>query len=197
MEQVLRIAVPSYFLVYFLFAFVIRTVITAKQIGKNPLVFPKDDSAYALLGFYFKIFIGVLFAFTLAYGYSHSVYVYMSKIQNSYLLAAGAGVWIFALVWTLIAQKQMSKSWRIGIDATEKTELVTTGLFSYSRNPIFLGMLLSLLGLLLIVPDAFTLMFFVVGFILMDVQIRLEEEYLQRMHGSAYSNYKEKTRRWI
>ena len=91
----------------------------------------------------------------------------------------------------------MSKSWRIGIDATEKTELVTTGLFSYSRNPIFLGMLLSLLGLLLIVPDAFTLMFFVVGFILMDVQIRLEEEYLQRMHGSAYSNYKEKTRRWI
>lgn len=197
MEQILRVAVPSYFLVYFLFAFVIRTVITAKQIGKNPLVFPKDDSAYALLGFYFKIFIVVLFAFTLAYGCSHSVYVYMSKLQNSYLLAAGAGVWIFALAWTLIAQKQMSKSWRIGIDAAEKTELVTTGLFSYSRNPIFLGMLLSLLGLLLIVPDAFTLMFFVVGFILMDVQIRLEEEYLQRMHGSAYSNYKEKTRRWI
>ncbi len=197
MEQVLRTVVPSYFLVYFLFAFVIRTIITAKQIGKNPLVFPKDDSAYALLGFYFKIFIVVLFAFTLAFGCSHNVYVYMSKIQNSYLLAAGAGVWIFALVWTLIAQKQMSKSWRIGIDATEKTELVTTGLFSYSRNPIFLGMLLSLLGLLLIVPDAFTLMFFVVGFILMDVQIRLEEEYLQRMHGSAYSNYKEKTRRWI
>jgi protein-S-isoprenylcysteine O-methyltransferase Ste14 len=197
MEQVLRTVVPSYFLVYFLFAFVIRTIITAKQIGKNPLVFPKDDSAYALLGFYFKIFIVVLFAFTLAYGCSHSVYVYMSKIQNSYMLAAGACVWIFALVWTLIAQKQMSKSWRIGIDAAEKTELVTTGLFSYSRNPIFLGMLLSLLGLLLTVPDAFTLMFFVVGFILMDVQIRLEEEYLQRMHGSAYSNYKEKTRRWI
>lgn len=197
MEQILRVAVPSYFLVYFLFAFVIRTVITAKQIGKNPLVFPKDDSAYALMGFYFKIFIVVLFAFTLAYGCSHSVYVYMSKIQNSYLLVAGGGIWIFALAWTLIAQKQMSKSWRIGIDAAEKTELVTTGLFTYSRNPIFLGMLLSLLGLLLIVPDAFTLMFFVVGFILMDVQIRLEEEYLQRMHGSAYTNYKEKTRRWI
>jgi protein-S-isoprenylcysteine O-methyltransferase Ste14 len=197
MEQVLRVAVPSYFLVYFLFAFIIRTVITAKQIGKNPLVFPKDDSAYALLGFYFKIFIVVLFAFTLAYGCSHSVYVYMSKLQNSYLLAAGSGVWIFALAWTLIAQKQMSKSWRIGIDAAEKTELVTTGLFAYSRNPIFLGMLLSLLGLLLIVPDEFTLMFLVVGFILMDVQIRLEEEYLQRMHGSAYIRYKEKTRRWI
>lgn len=197
MELLLRTAIPAYFLIYFLFAFVIRTLITAKQIGKNPLVFPKDDSAYALLGFYFKIFIVVLFAFTLAYGCSHSVYVYMSKLQNSYLLAAGFVVWIFALVWTLIAQKQMSKSWRIGIDAAEKTELVTTGLFSYSRNPIFLGMLLSLLGLLLIVPDAFTLMFFVVGFILMDVQIRLEEEYLQRMHGSAYNSYKEKTRRWI
>lgn len=197
MEYLLRIAIPAYFVIYFLFAFVIRSIITAKQIGKNPLVFPKDDSAYALLGFYFKIFILSLFIFILAFGCSHSIYDYMSKLQNNYFIAAGTTVWTFALIWTLIAQKQMKKSWRIGIDAAEKTELVTTGLFAYSRNPIFFGMLLALLGLLLIVPDAFTLMFFVVGFILMDVQIRLEEEYLQRMHGSSYLSYKEKTRRWI
>jgi protein-S-isoprenylcysteine O-methyltransferase Ste14 len=197
MEYLLRIAIPTYFVIYFLFAFVIRSIITAKQIGKNPLVFPKDDSAYALLGFYFKIFILSLFIFILAFGCSHSIYDYMSKLQNNYFIAAGTTVWTFSLIWTLIAQKQMKKSWRIGIDAAEKTELVTTGLFAYSRNPIFFGMLLALLGLLLIVPDAFTLMFFVVGFILMDVQIRLEEEYLQRMHGSSYLSYKEKTRRWI
>jgi protein-S-isoprenylcysteine O-methyltransferase Ste14 len=50
-----------------------------------------------------------------------------------------------------IAQYQMSNSWRIGIDEKNKTELVTKGIF-YSRNPIFLGMIISILGIFLILP---------------------------------------------
>ena len=51
MNEFLRIFLPTYFIVYFGIAFVAKSVIVAKRIGKNPLVLPKDDSAYGLIGF--------------------------------------------------------------------------------------------------------------------------------------------------
>ena len=45
----------------------------------------------------------------------------------------------------------MSNNWRIGIDEENNTELVTIGIFSISRNPIFFGMIISVFGLFLII----------------------------------------------
>ena len=61
-----------------------------------------------------------------------------------------------SLLWISVAQYQMSNSWRIGIDENNKTELITKGLFSYSRNPIFLGMIISVAGIFFILPNALT-----------------------------------------
>ncbi|MYD46543.1 MAG: isoprenylcysteine carboxylmethyltransferase family protein [Gammaproteobacteria bacterium] len=47
---------------------------------------------------------------------------------------------------TMDSQYQMGQSWRIGVDENEKTELVTHGMFSCSRNPIYFGMLIVGLG---------------------------------------------------
>ena len=49
----------------------------------------------------------------------------------------------FGAALTMVSQYQMGKSWRIGVDETEKTELVTHGMFCFSRNPIYFGMLTS------------------------------------------------------
>ncbi|HXH19364.1 MAG TPA: isoprenylcysteine carboxylmethyltransferase family protein, partial [Chitinophagales bacterium] len=78
-----------------------------------------------------------------------------------------------------------------------KTKLITTGLFRYSRNPIYLGMVLALLGVFLIAPTALILLILVVCYVLMQIQIRLEEEHLIKLHGQAYLDYKKKVRRWI
>jgi protein-S-isoprenylcysteine O-methyltransferase Ste14 len=51
----------------------------------------------------------------------------------------------------------MGASWRIGIDSANATELVSKGLFSVSRNPIFLAIRLALLGFFLVAPNAATL----------------------------------------
>lgn len=102
-----------------------------------------------------------------------------------------------SLLWTVIAQGHMKNSWRIGIDKDTKTELVTTGLFSISRNPIFFGMILSLIGLLLTTPNALTALFLTLGYVLIQIQIRLEEEFLTKEHGQVYLNYKQKVRRLI
>jgi len=103
----------------------------------------------------------------------------------------------FAFVWTVIAQYDMRDSWRIGIYTETETELITSGLFNYSRNPIFWGMVMSLLGLFLVTPNALTLLFMVLGYVLIQIQIRLEEDFLTKQHGPKYISYQQKVRRFL
>ncbi len=104
---------------------------------------------------------------------------------------------LIALVIVVIAQVQMGSAWRIGIDVQQKSELVTGGIFRYSRNPIFLGMRFAFLGLFLLLPNAFTLLLWVLGDVMIQIQVRLEEDYLTETFGAAYRRYTERVRRWI
>ncbi|WP_157447950.1 methyltransferase family protein, partial [Chryseobacterium sp. MOF25P] len=109
----------------------------------------------------------------------------------------GIALLILSLIWILIAQFQMKNSWRIGIDEDLKTELITTGLFNYSRNPIFLGILVSLIGLFFTLPTLISLSFLMITYILIQTQIRLEEEFLLHQHDEIYLQYKAKVRRFL
>jgi protein-S-isoprenylcysteine O-methyltransferase Ste14 len=60
-------------------------------------------------------------------------------------------------------------SWRTGIDTASTTQLVTDRLFAVSQNPVFLGMLLSLTGLWLAVPNMTILLFLLLGYVLMQL----------------------------
>ncbi|MFY1046241.1 methyltransferase family protein [Chryseobacterium sp. GP-SGM7] len=102
---------------------------------------------------------------------------------------------ILSLIWVLIAQFQMKNSWRIGINEELKTELITKGLFNYSRNPIFLGMLISQIGFFFTLPTLISLIFFIISTILIQIQIRMEEEFLLNQHGKDYRRYKAQVRR--
>jgi protein-S-isoprenylcysteine O-methyltransferase Ste14 len=186
--------------IYFGVAFVLKSLIVAKRIGKNPLVLPKDDSAYGLIGLYFKLTLIAMFIYVLAYAFFptwHDYFLPIKQLDSSTTKYIGLTLLFISLLWTVIAQGHMKNSWRIGIDNDTKTELVTTGLFSVSRNPIFFGMILSLVGLFLTTPNALTALFLVVGYILIQIQIRLEEEFLEKVHKKTYLDYKQKVRRLI
>ena len=200
MEQFLRILLPAYFIVYFGIAFVAKSFIVAKLIGKNPLVLPKDDSAYGLIGLYFKLTLIFMFIYTLLFAFAPGLYnnflpiIALDTLTVKYI---GLALLAIALIWTIVAQAHMKNSWRIGIDTEMKTELVTTGLFGVSRNPIFFGMILSLAGLFLTTPNALTALFLILGYVLIQIQIRLEEEFLTKEHGEEYLKYKQRVRRLI
>ena len=68
----------------------------------------------------------------------------------------GLVITVAGLLGVLAAQAGMGASWRVGVDATERTELVTTGAFAVVRNPIFTAMLTTLAGLTLLVPTVVT-----------------------------------------
>ena len=91
----------------------------------------------------------------------------------------------------------MGVSWRIGIDEEHRTPLVREGVFGVSRNPIFLGMMLTLLGLFLVIPNAVTLHVLGLGVVLIQIRVRLEEEFLSGAHGEAYAEYRRDVRRWL
>jgi protein-S-isoprenylcysteine O-methyltransferase Ste14 len=74
---------------------------------------------------------------------------------------------------------------------------VRTGVFGISRNPIFLGMRANLLGLWLAFPNAMTLSALLLGEVLMQIQVRLEEQHLAREFGETYAAYRASVRRWI
>jgi protein-S-isoprenylcysteine O-methyltransferase Ste14 len=118
-------------------------------------------------------------------------------LENSYLQYIGWGLLLLSLILVWIAQSQMANSWRIGIDEKNKTELVTNGLFSISRNPIFLGVMIANFGLFLIIPNAFTLLIVALSTVSINTQIRLEETFLKSSHGQDYQNYLNRVRRWL
>ena len=189
-----------YFILFFGIAFLGISYVVSRKIKKNPMAFPRDDSAYGLVGLYFKYTLIGLFGYVVARLFvsnNTAVFMPIPYLEYVWLQYAGIGLMILTFIWVVIAQLQMSDSWRIGIDTDTKTELVTKGLFSVSRNPIFLGMICSLLGLFLVAPNMFTLLFLVVGYILIQIQIRLEETFLTQEHGEAYQQYILHTKRLL
>ena len=200
MNELIRLTLPIYFIIYFGLAFVLKSIDVAKRIGKNPLVFSNDDSAFGLIGLYFKLVLTAMFIYVLVFAFfpsSYDKFLPIIALNSLTLKYIGLGLLAGSLIWTILAQAHMKNSWRIGIDTETKTELVTTGLFGLSRNPIFFGMIISLVGLFLTTPNALTAIFLILGYMLIQIQIRLEEEFLTKEHGQNYLNYKQKVRRLI
>lgn len=185
---------------FFIFLMVVRAYLVWKQTGKNPIIISTEDTAHGLMGRYLVLIMLLLAVFVVVNVAAPHTYIYFLPIEwleNIYLQDIGAALMVIALLISYVAQAQMRASWRVGIDEQTKTELVTTGLFQYSRNPIYLGMTTALLGAFLIAPTGITLLILVLGYVLMQMQIRLEEEFLTKLHGQPYLDFKRKVRRWI
>ncbi|WP_407835935.1 isoprenylcysteine carboxylmethyltransferase family protein [Streptomyces sp. DSM 116496] len=109
------------------------------------------------------------------------------------LATAGAGV-----VTTLVAQSAMGASWRVGVDAAERTDLVTSGLFAHMRNPVFTAMAVTAAGLMLMVPNAVAVLALVALVAALQLQVRIvEEPYLTSVHGAAYTDYTARAGRFL
>ncbi len=107
------------------------------------------------------------------------------------VLAICFQVLIWIAIWT------MGKSWRIGMDDLQPDELVTRGIFRFSRNPIYLGMDGIAWAAFLIIPSAFFLIFASVMMISFHMQILKEEKLLGKIYGERYENYRTATPRYL
>ncbi len=98
----------------------------------------------------------------------------------------------------LAAQAAMGDSWRIGVDSDARTTLVTIGVFSWVRNPIFSAMVVAAAGLALMIPNVWALAALVVLVVGLELQVRgVEEPYLEEAHGVEYRGYAERAGRFF
>lgn len=111
---------------------------------------------------------------------------------------AGVAVATIGVAATLAAQLSMGDSWRIGVDETERTALVTGGAFKLVRNPIFSAMLLTATGLALMVPNVLAVVGVATLVVALELQVRrVEEPYLDTVHGQTYAAYRRRVGRFI
>jgi len=195
-----QIFLPIATLLYILLVFVLRSVIVWKQTGVNPFVFGSTDKAHDYIGRVYKLMVLLTWVSIGIFSFYPPWYQYLMPVQYldiEWLRISGLLLLVVSFLWTSIAQYQMSKSWRIGIDYEEKTDLISHGLFRYSRNPIFLGVLVSYLGTFLIIPNILSFSILLVTFVTIQTQVRLEEEYLDEVQGQDYIDYKSRVRRWL
>jgi protein-S-isoprenylcysteine O-methyltransferase Ste14 len=99
---------------------------------------------------------------------------------------------------TLAGQTGMGASWRIGVDTAERTDLVTTGVFAYVRNPIFTAMVVAQFGMVLLVPTWLSAAALLALIVAVQLQVRvIEEPYLRHVHGAVYIAYAARTGRFV
>lgn len=198
--QFLKYFLPVYYTLFFLLAMILPTYRVWKATGVNPYKLGNSDSAHDYIGRLFRVTLvacAIVVAVFVFFPFAYQQLLPISALSDDVVAGTGLVLLSGSLIWVLVAQAYMQRSWRIGIDENVRTELVQRGLFGISRNPIFLGMRAMLLGLFLVLPNAVMLAVWVAGEILIQIQVRLEEEYLTRVHGSSYTAYQKQVRRWI
>lgn len=189
-----------YFLIYFLLVFVLRSFLLWKNTGVNPLTFNKGDDAHGYNGKVFGIISIIELIVVSIYAFIPSLHKCLLPfwyLENGSLHYVGWGLLILSLIIVWLAQSNMRESWRIGIDEENKTELITSGFFAFSRNPIFLGIMIANVGLFLVLPNAFTFLIVALSTTSINTQIRLEEAFLTEEHGEQYTSYRSKVNRWL
>ena len=91
----------------------------------------------------------------------------------------------------------MKDSWRAGIPDQDHTELITSGIYRFSRNPAFLGFDLMYIGMMLMYCNLLIVPLTVFAIVMLHLQILQEERYLDETFGEAYREYKRHTFRYL
>jgi protein-S-isoprenylcysteine O-methyltransferase Ste14 len=111
--------------------------------------------------------------------------------------AAGFLAGILGLALCRAAQVAIGESWRVGIDEGAKPGLITSGLYRRIRNPTYSGLYLLCAGAFVALPTWLLLYWMLAFFLMMEFQVRCEEEYLESAYGDEYRAYLKTSKRYI
>lgn len=103
----------------------------------------------------------------------------------------------FALVLLTLTLLHFKNSLRFGMEETNQGELITTGIFTVSRNPFFLSLNLYFMGIAILLPSMFFIGFAILTLVSIHFFILKEEKFMQNVYGKEYLEYQRKVRRYF
>ncbi len=114
------------------------------------------------------------------------------------LRAVGVVIAVCGVIIFILSVFTMRDNWRAGVSKTDKTELVTNGIYQISRNPAFLGFDLVYTGILWMFFNWVLLAISVFAAFMLHIQIvNVEEDFLASSFGESYLEYKKRVCRYL
>ncbi len=122
----------------------------------------------------------------------------IKPIEISWLRWIGVVIGFLGTMVFICSVVTMKDSWRAGVSETDKTELVTKGIYQISRNPAFLGFDMVYIGILCMFFHWILFLVSALAMIMFHLQIvYVEEAFLGKVFGEEYLTYKAKVHRYL
>ena len=176
-----------------LIAMVVSRVIILKRNGVEAMNFGKLDKSDFLIPPFALFYFYVVFAnafklptFTRQTLFDSEAIAWIGVV----FCLAGLGIFL----WSIIS---FGRSFRVGIDVENPDQLITNGIFAFTRNPIYVAFGLVLIGQFLVFPNWILLIYLVAAFWLFHRQVLREEEFLVQHYKQEFLEYCQRVRRYI
>ena len=170
--------------------------------GINPIVVFRTEGAWRIVEF-FALAALISWVVEVIMHASHSRFdfaperVQIALLHTQTIKILGEAIAVSGLVIFILAFFSFGDSWRIGIDRKTAGQLVTGGIFSISRNPIYVAFDLIFIAVFLINGTWFFLIFALVAMLAVHSQTLREEKFLAHRYGDAYKQYRNKVPRYL
>ncbi len=172
---------------------VLTRVWLMRRQGIQAMNFGKIDKTDFLILPFAIFYFYLVFAAAFGWGTISQQEIFQSEIVawiGVLFCAAGLLLMFFSLI-------SFGKSFRVGIDTGHPDQLITTGVFAFSRNPIYTAFGLVLLGQFLIFSNWIMLVYLVASIALFHRQVLREEAFLKQHYGEEYQAYSRRVRRYL
>lgn len=119
-------------------------------------------------------------------------------IESTTIQLTGIIILLLSFILNILAYREFKRSLTPHAPFVKPKVLIQKGIFSLSRNPVYLALVFAELGLAFVFDTPWLLLSALVLFIMLDTLIvRGEEEVLKSVFKKDYESYQQKTRRWL
>ena len=124
-----------------------------------------------------------------------SIYFWLNFFYSDLWKNVGMVTNIVGLLTWWTAKLTLAKNWNVGFGKPKINKLVTHGIYSKIRHPMYWGINFTLTGLILLYLNGWFVALCLLTIIYFFNRMRVENDYLSKELGEEYKNYKDRT--WI
>lgn len=179
-------SIPLLAMLSIIAATLVRGIAIRRKTGDRPWAFASAKCVQRIAGSSFAFSVAALIAAAALAPVSDTGWTITAAI----IATVGAAI-------VVVAQVQMGRAWRVGVREGDAPLFISHGLFRYSRNPIFVGMMLVGLSAAMVSGTWWSWSALAVFIASCAVQVRIEEAHLEASFGQSYREFRSSVPRWV